>query len=517
MAALKASSKPGAESLLSEEEREKILQYVEETEAADDILDEAGLKKLLLLFEKRVLKNQEMRIKFPDNPEKFMESELELHDIIHQLQNISTVPDLYPMVVQLNAIPSLLELLSHQNTDISVAILNLLQEMTDVDILHESEEGAQVLIEALQKQQACALLVQNLDRLDESVKEEAEGVHNTLSIIENLTEMNPEITKEAADQGLLQWLLKRLKMKAPFDANKLYCSEILSILLQNTTENRQLLGTLDGIDILLQQLASYKRHDPSTAEEQEFMENMFNCLCSSLLFTENRERFLKGEGLQLMNLMLREKKLSRNGSLRVLGYAMQGPDGKDNCNKFVDILGLRTIFPLFMKTPKRDKKRLLSSEEHEEHVCSIIMSLLRNCRGAQRQRLMGKFTENNMEKVDRLLELHLKYLDKVDQVDREIEANKDDGDDEEDEDAIYIKRLSGGLFILQLVDYIILEISNSSEQIKQRVIQMLNMRNSSMKIIRNVMREFAGNLGDAGDKEWRDQEEAHIIQLVDRF
>ena len=34
---------------------------------------------------------------------------------------------------------------------------------------------------------------------------------------------------------------------------------------------------------------------------------------------------------------------------QVLDHAMNGPDGKDNCSKFVDILGLRTIFPLFMK------------------------------------------------------------------------------------------------------------------------------------------------------------------------
>lgn len=63
----------------------------------------------------------------------------------------------------------------------------------------------------------------------------------------------------------------------------------------------------------------YKRHDPQTAEEQEMMENLFDVLCSSLMATVNREKFLKGEGLQLMNLMLREKKLSRNGSLKVLG------------------------------------------------------------------------------------------------------------------------------------------------------------------------------------------------------
>jgi beta-catenin-like protein 1 len=63
--------------------------------------------------------------------------------------------------------------------------------------------------------------------------------------------------------------------------------------------------------------------------------------------------------------LYREKKLSRNGSLKVLDHAMSGPDGKENCNKFVDILGLRTIFPLFMKTPKKNRRRILTTEEHE--------------------------------------------------------------------------------------------------------------------------------------------------------
>lgn len=49
-------------------------------------------------------------------------------------------------------------------------------------------------------------------------------------------------------------------MKVPFDGNKLYATEILSILLQNTPENRKLLGELDGIDVLLQQLAVYSLH-----------------------------------------------------------------------------------------------------------------------------------------------------------------------------------------------------------------------------------------------------------------
>ena len=49
-------------------------------------LDEAGVKKILLGFEKKVSRNQEMRIKFPDQPDKFMVSEMELHDAVRELQ-----------------------------------------------------------------------------------------------------------------------------------------------------------------------------------------------------------------------------------------------------------------------------------------------------------------------------------------------------------------------------------------------------------------------------------------------
>ncbi|XP_014878765.1 beta-catenin-like protein 1 [Poecilia latipinna] len=180
-----------------------------------------------------------------------------------------------------------------------------------------------------------------------------------------MAEFRPGLCTEAAQQGLMQWLLKRIKAKMPFDANKLYCSEILAILLQNNDTTRELLGEMDGIDVLLQQLSVFKRHNPNTAEEQEMMENLFDALCSCLMLSSNRDRFLKGEGLQLMNLMLREKKMSRTSALKVLDHAMIGPEGADNCHKFVDVLGLRTIFPLFMKTPKKMKKTGTSEKEHE--------------------------------------------------------------------------------------------------------------------------------------------------------
>uniref|UniRef100_A0A8D0FXC1 Beta-catenin-like protein 1 n=1 Tax=Strix occidentalis caurina TaxID=311401 RepID=A0A8D0FXC1_STROC len=106
----------------TDDEKKKLLQIIErdgeEEEEEEEPLDESSVKKMILTFEKRSYKNQELRIKFPDNPEKFMESELDLNDIIQEMHVIATMPDLYHLLVELNAVQSLLGLLGHDNTDI---------------------------------------------------------------------------------------------------------------------------------------------------------------------------------------------------------------------------------------------------------------------------------------------------------------------------------------------------------------------------------------------------------------
>jgi len=515
----------GQEEGISQQERDRIDKLVEKGAEMDSLmLDEGGVKKILLAFEKRVTRNQELRIKFPDQPERFMESEMELHDAIQELHPLATVPQHYPIMVELRCAASLLGLLSHDNTDISVGALGVLQEMTDVDSLQESVEGSEALLEALVECQVCSLLVTNLDRLDEAVREESEGVHNTLSIIENLVELRPEVVLQLCQAGFLHWLVRKLKVKVAYDDNKLYASELLSILLQSEPAARQQFGQMEAVDSLLQQLAYYKRHDPAQQEEAELMENLFDCLCSLLLEVENRTRFLKGEGLQLMNLMLREKKKSRSGALKVLSHALTGQEGTDCCVKFVDVLGLRTLFPLFMKTPKRSKRAGVSAEEHEERAVSILSSLLRNLTPAagaskQRERILSKFVENDHEKVDRLMEIHDKYLGKVQAADQDIDEEVQTlaGTEAElSEEEIYMKRLEGGLFTLQLVDYIILEAcSCGASTVKQRVLQILSLRGGSLKTVRDVVREYAGNLG--GDEEERRAGQDHLTQLVDKF
>lgn len=52
-------------------------------------------------------------------------------------------------------------------------------------------------------------------------------------------------------------------------------------------------------------LQQYRRKDPSDADETEFMENVFDTLCSALTEPELKRLFLDAEGVDLMVLMMK--------------------------------------------------------------------------------------------------------------------------------------------------------------------------------------------------------------------
>ena len=71
--------------------RSAIDEHVDSVEGEESgAMTETRLKKLVLNFEKRATKNQELRIKFPDEPVKFLNSEVELHDAVQELRVIAT-------------------------------------------------------------------------------------------------------------------------------------------------------------------------------------------------------------------------------------------------------------------------------------------------------------------------------------------------------------------------------------------------------------------------------------------
>ncbi|GBB94760.1 hypothetical protein RclHR1_02410006 [Rhizophagus clarus] len=496
------------------DEQKRILDLVDQVDIEEpEDLDLAGVRKMILKFEKAIRKNQELRVKYPDDPTKFMESEADLDEEIKHLLTLTEVPDLYPQIVQLGAVDLIVSLLSHENTDITIDAIELLNELTDEDVVAEHEEGAiKIFIDALLENQLLELLVQNLSRLDEEEPADKQGVFNTLGIVENFTSFDPAISERIVrETNLLQWMLNRIKVKT-FDSNKQYCSELLAILLQNSRANRLKLGELGGVDVLLQVLNSYKRKDPKDSDETEMMENYFDALCLALEEPEIKQKFLEGEGVELMLIMMKEKMMSRMRSIKVLDHALSTPMGLRNCERFVEIFGLKTLFAAFMrkglKKLKKNYKSFTEFEE-EEHIMGIIISLLKNLPrdSESRMRLINKFIENNYEKMDRLLEIRENYETKVENVNKEIEKEREtlDGDDSEMEELYLRRRLDGGLFTLQLVDITIAWICFEESAIKEHVSILLNRTGRSLSNVKTVLEDYYKNMGDDDQIEAEDR------------
>lgn len=482
---------------ISSAERDRILAMIE-AEPEPEPFTVGDMRRLALSFEKKVTKNQEHRVKFIDQPTKFMESEVELHEEIEAMNVLATQPQYYEELIRLNTVSTMLTLLSHENTDIVIAVVGLLREMTDADV-EENIDALLLLTDKLINGQVLTLLHQAIGRLDESEKEGIDGVHNILGILENMMEIKADISEIIADNiHFMPWLLRRIQADE-FDNNKLYASELLAIVAQHSNSTKTKINEFSGIEIFLTVVSPYRRADPQSTEETEFMENVFDALCACVSFEGNRATLVNCQGVELMVYMLREKHLSQLGALKVLDHSMAGNAGAEVCAVFVDKLGLKSLFPAFMKTPEKVKKAG-NSKEFEEHVASILASLLRNLKDdLTKARVLHKFMESDFAKIERLVELHISYkaaVEKVEQTQPIVaqELLKEGMGEDEVDLQQYSERLDAGLFTLQLLDFIISEVClGCGEDAQDKVLRMFKMKGHLASLIGDILNEYADN------------------------
>lgn len=149
----------------------------------------------------------------------------------------------------------------------------------------------------------------------------------------------------------LKWLLTRVKKPEPtVSQNKQYAAEILAILLQSSSTNRSKAVEDDAIDLFLQLLSSYRKRDPAKGtEEEEYVENVFDCVTCCVDESSAKDKFLDAEGIELCLIMLKEGKMSKPRALRLLDHALGGPSVARCCERLVEAAGLKPIFSILSK------------------------------------------------------------------------------------------------------------------------------------------------------------------------
>nr|GMD01509.1 beta-catenin-like protein 1 [Ipomoea batatas] len=79
---------------------------------------------------------------------------------------------------------------------------------------------------------------------------------------------------------------------------------------------------MNEVDAILQAVVAYKSKNPKTADKEELVENLFDSLCCLLMPLETKERFVKSEGVELMIIIMNQKKLCYGSTIRALDFAM---------------------------------------------------------------------------------------------------------------------------------------------------------------------------------------------------
>ncbi|OCB84372.1 DUF1716-domain-containing protein [Sanghuangporus baumii] len=503
------------------EEQKTILNIFDKAGGEGTLDDNEGLvitriRRMLLRFERAADKNQDQRSKYPDDPSKFIDSEADLDSAIKGLLPLSQAPVLaYPEVVNSGAVSKLIGLMSHENADIMIDVVQLINELIDEDAGVDNEdennetegreEAIKSLVDAFLNESILELLVDNLPRLNEAEESDRQGVFDILGIFESILSINPDLGQRLVSKTtILPWLIKRIEAKE-HDGNRTYAAEILAILLDNRP-NRLAFGKMDGIEPILRVLSQYRRRDPVDADEEEFMENIFDVLCTVLHEPENKKYFLDAEGIDLMVLMLKDKKDSSPQCIKVLDFAMAGPAGTACCETFVEALGLKSLFSAFMgKTSKKGKSNPSSAiSDSTAHILGILSSLFTNLPSDSppRMRVLAKFVENTYEKVDRLLDLREGAVSRLKAIDKEIENErrqmKEDGEEigEVEEDRWYLQRLDGGLYTLQTVDYVLAWVCMEDDGARGHAQQMLKRKGRTLQDLVQVLKIFRDNIDE---------------------
>ena len=414
-----------------------------------------------------------------------MSSEADLDSDIKALSILSEHAELYEEFAKMGCAGSLVSLLSHENTDIAIDAIEIINELTDEDVNAEQQQW-DVLVDALLDADLLTLLYDNITRMDEKVESDRAGVYHILNVLENLSSRSSIMTAVGKETEFISWLINRTQAKdAKVSQNKQYSAELLAILLQSSAEVRLRFLSLDGVDVCLQILSSYRKKDPvKGTEEEEWMENIFDCLTCCMDDLEGKEKLLEAEGIELCLIILREGKASKPPALRLLDHALGGAAGLQSCEKLVEAAGLKSTFQLYAKRPDK---------EATEHLLGIFASLLRSlpANSESRIRLLAKFQEKNWRVINNLVQTRREIYSAIAMVDKDIAGEAKELSTEEQAelaDEWLSRRLDAGLYTLQTVDTVLAWLIAEDEAAKKQVLDTLADRGEGLEVIKKTLK-----------------------------
>ena len=533
-------------------EMKLLLEKLEKEAEGSSILElskkgvQAASKSLESLYQQNIQK----RTEYPDQPEQYMESELALYEQLTALQALATDTQVYRYIKNTNLMQTLIHLLGHENTDICASVVSLLFEWIDPSLLAEDSEVLPLLKSfAAIAMEGWETMVLNLERYqndEESQESNLKGVDNTLSLMENILELDTILapggifetgnvqTVMARDSMIISWFFTTIEnaseQETRISSVRGRSFELLALLAQNIdvytalpdwsilpsissvdTKNR-----INGIESLLQSIALYRKEQPKTDGEIEILENSCIILSSCISFSApNLEAFLDGQGVELVIRCLKEKMHAGGSSLKLLDFFGVEEVYKKAAEKLVTAGGLKYLFPIFVgrRIPKpatqasrgvKAKRKWLNELKSQTIRAFYALTIHLNSESPEdaMSRFVAKFVDDDMKYCDRVVELLLEYGDRARKAEYQFFRSdiEESMSDEEVALAAFDAKLAGGGDIYYRVAAVIAFICANSKRCHERILLQLKMQNSGISLVKDALKEFYSSLSNGAPR-----------------
>ena len=542
-------------------EMKLLLEKLEKQAEGSSILElskkgvQAASKSLENLYQQNIQK----RTEYPDQPEQYMKSELSLYEQLTALQALATDTQVYRYIKNSNLMLTLTQLLGHENTDICASVVSLLSEWIDPSLVAEDPDVLPFLksfaATAMEGWETIVLDLQRYQSDEESQDSNLNGVDNTLSLMENILELDALLAPDgvlesgsvqivmAKDSVIVSWLFSTIENTSETERQNLFLRgrsfELLALLAQNvdvysalpnwsdlpnllcrTKDSKSKGGNrINGIESLLQSIALYRKEQPKTDGEIEILENSCIILSSSISFsTSNLQSFLDGQGVELVIRCLKERMHAGGSSLKLLDFFGVDEVYKTAAERLIIAGGLKYLFPILVgrRIPKPAIQASRSKKEKRKWLAELKAQLIRifyaltihlDSQSPQdvMSRFVAKFVEDDLKYCDRLVELLLEYDERARKA--EFQFFRSDIEDSIDGDqvtlAAFDAKLSGGGEIYFRLAAVTAFICAHSKRCHERILLQLKMKQSGVSLIKNALTEFSASLSSEGPQKRR--------------
>lgn len=513
-------------------------------------------------------RNASARASAGGDPMRFVDSEVTLEVALQRLKAVPMRAGAMLALSRAGAPALLARLLSHENSDVAALAAALLLQFTDEDSLNEQdgererrgqeqEEHGQgdgdgddpleledalekILLQAVEAPGFVDAIAARMRRLLAAAEaggggggsssraatpsaaggmgsEEADELFQMLAaLLLRAVGAAPgaAVPRVEADARVLAPLAAVLRReRAAFSDAAAAVAELLAEMLGlSEAIGRAFAARHNGVDVLLEALAPYRRRAPATPSEEVYVSDLFLALASLLLDAGARAGFLGAEGFELMLILARARGFCRTPAMRVIGFALQ--DSPASCDHFVDAGGLSVLFGAFMSSTeeqcaadaaelRKKRARQHAPDDDERLLAPVLHALAALVLQVQTEstaaRLMYKFIEGDCEKLRRLVAIHALFAFRVAVAKLSIcrrreelaDARADASEMDLAEGEFAAALQDTGLPQLRSVDIVLGVVLQRLPAVRRRVLSELAQRGATLDTVRSVVADFA--------------------------